>query len=90
MSFENTTQVLNTGFPFDSADFAMTISSPAALPSAVVTMEWNNDEKEINRPVEIDPDLDDDENIEEHDEYDSDDAADDDDEFEQYMLGDDD
>ena len=90
-----------TGFAFESNDFAMNCAQTciAFEPQHPLQIgEWdeygenNEDADDESIPPKIDPDLEDDDELDEDDEFDVDEeiSGDDDDEFEKYLHGDDD
>ncbi len=90
---------LQSGFPFDSRDFAMTFASSGTALTQIPTTrmeEWEEDEdgdeaeEEKIIEVETDPDLDDGDDEKQTDDDAADDVDGDVDEFEQYLFGEDD
>ncbi|MBC8201924.1 MAG: hypothetical protein H8E86_07735 [Planctomycetes bacterium] len=93
---------LQSGFPFDSRNFAMTFACSGTVLTQNLTArmeEWEDEEggdeaeEEKIIEVEIDPDLEDGDDEQQFDADaadDVEDADDDDDEFEQYLFGEDD
>ena len=77
------------GMSFDSSDFTMHVAQTQtvlATPTCATLEEWSEDEEEKTLP-EIDPDLEDDDEVVQSD---KEEEIEEDDTFEQYLFGEDD